>query len=131
MTIATFDQFGNARVLHNEINRMFERNTVDTGDMLVEWFLLEDIKENTNRITIKTDLSCMEQKDIYVNVVTGHLSMSGKRALETDERPENYHRVEMKYGKFSGKFQLPEATVAKDINASFNNRVLVVYLPKA
>ncbi|MBF0153284.1 MAG: Hsp20/alpha crystallin family protein [Magnetococcales bacterium] len=130
MSLMTYDPFRNARMLQNEINRFFERDVEGHNSMTAEWALRVDIQEDKDHVTIRADLPGIEQKDIALNVEHGRLTISGERKFDEGKTPENFHRVERPYGRFSRTFQLPDTTDLDGIQASSRNGVLTVTLPK-
>ncbi|MEO5368814.1 MAG: Hsp20/alpha crystallin family protein [Magnetococcus sp. DMHC-1] len=130
MSMITYDPFRGVRVLQNEINRLFERDMEGNNSLTAEWALRVDIQEDTDHVVIRADLPGIEQKDITLNVEHGRLTISGERKFEDGKRPEEYHRVERPYGRFSRTFQLPDTTDVDGIQATSRNGVLTVTLPK-
>lgn len=130
MSMITYDPLRGIRVLQNEINRLFERDVEGNNSLMAEWALRVDIQEDTDHVIIRADLPGIEQKDINLNVKQGRLTIAGKRKFEDGKRPEEYHRVERPYGRFSRTFQLPDTTDLNGIQAISRNGVLTVTLPK-
>lgn len=54
--------------------------------------------------------------------------MKGKR--EHEEKDNNYHHIERRYGTFSRSFDLPSDVDGKNINAVYKDGVLKLNLPK-
>jgi HSP20 family molecular chaperone IbpA len=50
--------------------------------------------------------------------------VSGERKLKTDEKKENFHRIETSYGCFCRSFALPGSADTDNINANFNHGLL-------
>ncbi|MBF0425544.1 MAG: Hsp20/alpha crystallin family protein [Magnetococcales bacterium] len=130
MTLTTYDPFRNFRMLQNEINRLFEHDVEGHNSLTAEWALRADIQEEKDRVIIFADLPGIEQKDISLNVEHGRLTIAGERRFEESKKPEDYHRVERPYGRFSRTFQLPDSIDLEGIQASSRNGVLTVVLPK-
>ncbi len=58
------------------------------------------------------------------------LTVSGERKLETEERKENFRRVERQYGSFSRSFSLPASADTDNISTNFENGTLRVDIAK-
>jgi len=58
------------------------------------------------------------------------LTISGERKVKEEVKEEDYHRVESSYGKFERSFTLPDNVDAENVDASTNDGVLEVVLPK-
>jgi HSP20 family protein len=58
------------------------------------------------------------------------LTISGERKFTNEENKKNYRSIETQYGKFSRTFYLPENVDAEHINATYNNGILELTVPK-
>ena len=94
------------------------------------WQPAVDIFEDEKEIVIKADLPDVKEEDIDVRVEDGQLTLKGERKFEHEEKKENYHRVERRYGSFQRTFGLPETVDAEHIVAKYDKGVLKVTLPK-
>lgn len=94
------------------------------------WSPAVDIYEDEKEIVIKADLPEVEEKDIDVRVDDGQMTIKAERKFENEEKKENYHRVERRYGSFLRSFALPETVDAEKIGAKYDKGVLKVTLPK-
>jgi HSP20 family protein len=95
-----------------------------------EWHPGVDIREEKDRIVVRTDLPGMRQEDISVEVADGTLTIRGERKQEEDTAEGRYHRVERSYGLFVRSFALPEGIDPGAVSATYRNGVLDVTLPK-
>ena len=71
----------------------------------------------------------MKKEDVKVEVTNGHLTISGERKTEAEERKEHYYRSEREYGSFYRTVPLPEGVKLDDVKATFADGVLEVSLP--
>ncbi|MEO5351620.1 MAG: Hsp20/alpha crystallin family protein [Magnetococcus sp. XQGC-1] len=129
MMIAQFDPVRNARLLQQEINRLFERDVEESSCVTSQWPLRVDIREDAEMIFLQADVPGVEMADIRVHVENGQLTIAGERRFD-DEKRDTYHRVERPYGCFSRTFQLGAVADVDKIQASYKNGVLLVALPK-
>ena len=60
----------------------------------------------------------------------GVLTISGERKLKEEVKEEDYYKVETYFGKFSRSFTLPDNADIENIEASSDNGVLEVIIPK-
>jgi HSP20 family protein len=72
----------------------------------------------------------MDEKDLDVRVEDNHLHIKGERKFENEEKKDNYHRVERRYGAFQRTFALPDNVASDKIEAKYDKGVLKVHLPK-
>ena len=94
------------------------------------WSPAVDVKETDNSFVLTADIPGLTKKDIKVNVANGKLSISGERSYETDQKNDNYHYRERRFGTFDRSFNLPETVDEENISAAFKNGILIVALPK-
>ena len=94
------------------------------------WSPAVDVKETDNSFVLTADIPGITKKDIKVNLANGKLSISGERSYETDQKNDNYHYRERRFGTFDRSFNLPETVDEENISASFKNGILSIQLPK-
>ncbi|ERN12016.1 16.9 kDa class I heat shock protein 2 [Amborella trichopoda] len=90
-----------------------------------------DWKETDNAHIIKADLPGLNKEDVKVELEEGSvLRISGERKKEVEEENEKWHRVERSHGKFVRRFRLPNNAKVDEVNATMENGVLTVTIPK-
>ncbi len=76
----------------------------------------------------------MRADDIEISLENNLLTVSGERRSEWREAEEerlSWHLSERRYGQFSRSFVLPRDVDAERIQASFEDGVLLVSIPKS
>lgn len=86
-----------------------------------------EIFDEEKLYSITLDIPGLRQEDIEIEVKDNHLHISGERK-KTEKT--NVLRSEKRYGKFSRVFSLPQNVNSDGIEASFQDGVLEVTLPK-
>lgn len=108
--------------------------TPATGDREImqktDWAPMVDITENKDAFVIKAELPGIKKEDVKVSVQDGVLTLQGERNYENTEDDDKRHRVERFYGHFSRSFTLPEHVDDENIQASYQDGVLELTLPK-
>ena len=94
------------------------------------WAPAVDIYEDDKAITLKVEAPGMNEKELDVSVEEGHLTIKGERKFENEEKEENFHRIERRYGSFQRTFALPNTVDAENISARYDKGVLKVVAPK-
>jgi HSP20 family protein len=89
-----------------------------------------DIDEEETRFVIHADLPGMDQKDIEVRVHEGTLLLAGKRESKHEEKKGSAYYRERCYGSFARRFKLGSSVDDSKIEATYENGVLTVVLPK-
>ena len=134
MTVLTrWQPFRELNALQNRMNRLFEEQygggreeSLTTGAFVPP----VDIYEDEHGIQLKLEVPGIDEKDLDIKVENNVLSVSGERKLEREEKEENFHRVERRYGSFVRSFTLPNTVSTDDIQADYDHGVLKVRLAK-
>ena len=79
---------------------------------------------------VDVDLPGVKKEDIKVDINKGILTISGERKVKDEIKEEDYYKVETYFGKFSRSFTLPDNADIENIEASSDNGVLEVIIPK-
>jgi len=97
----------------------------------IGWMPAVDVLEKTDKFVVKAELPGMKEEDINVSVVGDTLTIKGEKKTETEVEKEDYYRCERAYGSFYRSIPLPATVNAAKIEASYEDGVLEVTLPKA
>lgn len=89
-----------------------------------------DITENEKEYIVNAEVPGIDPKDIEVNFLEGSLSVKGEKRQDKEEKGENYHRVERRYGSFHRSFRIPKEVQADKIGATYKDGILHLTLPK-
>jgi HSP20 family protein len=89
-----------------------------------------NLSDNGDRFELSAEVPGLGKDDISIKIQGNYLELSGQR--KTD-RPEAYtvHRVERRSSSFRRSFTLPADVDADKVEASLNNGILNLVLPKA
>lgn len=96
-----------------------------------DWYPSVDVAETERAFHIHAELPGVKKEDIKVNVNDGVLTLSGHRESKSEDKTKKYHRIERSYGSFSRSFALPDDVIPDKVEASFQDGVLEVDLPKS
>jgi HSP20 family protein len=72
----------------------------------------------------------MKQEDLDIRLENHTLTVRGERKFEKEEKEENFHRIERRYGTFTRSFTLPNTVDTENVNADYNDGVLTIALTK-
>jgi len=91
-----------------------------------------NVSETDQEIRIEAEMPGVPEDNVQVEVIDDTLTIRGEQQAEREEdRGENYHIVERVYGTFLRSIQLPFAVKPDQIQASFQNGVLTIVVPKS
>jgi len=90
-----------------------------------------NVYANDQAQIISAELPGLTREDIEISVAGEALTISGSREPEKVEEGAEYHRRERSAGKFTRSFQLLFPVDADKVEASFEDGVLRIRLPRA
>ena len=125
MSLTHTDPFANLRFFEDAFTRMLSEPRISRP-----WSPAVDIFETEDELVLKADVPEVELKDIDVRVENQTLTLSGERKFEREETKKGYHRIERGYGQFTRSFSVPPTVDTENVQASYQNGVLTVTLPK-
>jgi HSP20 family protein len=119
-----------AAVEIDRLNRMFD--TMWNGEPLNSaWAPLVDIFTNHQQdVVIKAELPEVKREDLRVTFENNVLTIEGERKLDETVARDQYDRIERHYGSFRRSFTLPASVDSAKANASYQDGVLTITLPK-
>lgn len=94
------------------------------------WIPPVDVFETPESIILKADLPDINKDDVDISIENNTLTIKGERNSEKESKEKNFYRMERSYGTFSRSFTLPPVVAAEKAEASFENGVLTLTLPK-
>jgi HSP20 family protein len=134
MTYLTrFEPFRDLFNLQSQVNRLFQDfGRGGTDELLTSGTFVPpvDIYEDEHSITLKVEVPGINEKDIDVQLENNTLNVRGERKFEKEEKEENFHRVERRYGSFVRSFTLPNTVDPEKVEANYENGVLNIKLAK-
>jgi HSP20 family protein len=95
------------------------------------WAPALDISERKDAYLVTDELPGIEADDLEITMEDGLLTIQGERAFAQESSEQQFHRVERRYGAFRRSITLPAQVQAEQIEASFDNGVLQIVVPKA
>ncbi len=95
------------------------------------WMPALDVNETDDEYAITVELPGARKEDVTVEFEEGMLTIRGEKKSEREEKKEQQRFVERRYGTFSRSFSLPRDADGDRIQASFENGVLTLNIPKS
>jgi HSP20 family protein len=120
--------------LHREMNRLFDDvfnnfdNTPSLLGRMPAWPSVEVVQSDKD-VRISAELPGLDEKDVEVLVDDDVLTIRGEKRSETEDQERRFS--ERYYGRFERVIPLPFAVEEDKAEASFNNGVLTVTLPRS
>lgn len=119
--------------IQQEMNRLF--GTFFDGESAGaaiprRWVPAMDLVEEGDTYVLHADLPGVSEQDVKVELHDDVLTISGERRSEHAETREGYRRIERSSGTFARSLTLPEGIDPESIEATAENGVLTVRIPK-
>jgi len=132
MAIVRWDPFREVAALQNRINSLFGDLNSETGSPLTTASFIPavDVYEDDKKVVLKLEVPGIEEKDLDARVENHTLTVKGERKFEKEEKEENFHRVERRYGSFYRAFTLPTTVDTESVDAKYEAGVLKLELKK-
>lgn len=89
-----------------------------------------DMVENEKEYVVSAELPGMDIKDIDVTLSDGLLTVKGEKRQEHEDKGEDYHRIERRYGSFHRSFRIPGKIKMDGVDANYKDGILRLTLPK-
>jgi len=90
-----------------------------------------NVTENTKDFKLSLAAPGLRKEDFKIDVDGNMLTISSETREEKEEKDEKYTKKEYSYSAFSRSFTLPEGVNKEKIEASYENGILRLVLPKS
>lgn len=126
--LLTWDPARELDSLQTELDRVFGgflRPGTTTG-----WIPPVDVLEHPDRIVLRADLPGLAPDDLAIEFENGMLRLSGERRSNQRSEGAQFVRSERSWGRFERSFRLPREINPEAIEATFEDGVLELMIPK-
>jgi HSP20 family protein len=131
MTISRWYPIREVATLQNRVNSLFQDFAGDSEPVTTASFApAVDVFENAEKVVLKLDIPGIKEEDLDIRVENQALTVRGERKFEAEEKEENFHRIERRYGSFYRSFSLPTSVDTENVAASYDAGVLKLELKK-
>jgi HSP20 family protein len=122
--------FNEMERLQKEMNRLFDIYSPQRSRIAPSFPAL-NVWSSNDEVMLTAELPGVHLEDLDITITGSTLMLQGSR--EGDEVPggTNYHRQERGFGKFARSIELPFNIEANKIEATLENGILKITLPRA
>jgi HSP20 family protein len=140
-TMMRWDPFQDLRTAQEEMTQMTQMSPMlahalglhgqqQGSATATAWAPALDISERKDAYLVTVELPGLKPEDLDITMEDGLLTIQGERAFAQESSEQQFHRVERRYGAFRRSITLPAQVQAEQIEASFDNGVLQIVVPK-
>ncbi|MCP4422837.1 MAG: Hsp20/alpha crystallin family protein [Chloroflexi bacterium] len=119
----------NPTSLFNEFDRLFERS--HSRPVSRDWNVALDVAENDDVYTVKATVPGINPDDMEIVLEDDVLTLKGEIKSDEEIEDSQYHVRERRYGSFSRSIRFPTAVNGDAIEATYNNGILILTIPKS
>jgi HSP20 family protein len=137
-TMTRWDPFQDLRSAQDEMAQMSPMlahalglHTQQGNARSTAWAPALDISERKDAYLVTVELPGLKPEDLDITIEDGLLTIQGERQFTHESSEQQFHRVERRYGAFRRSITLPAHVTAEGIQASFEDGVLQILVPKA
>ena len=142
-TMTSWDLFEDLRSAQDELlrmNRVYSQRLAPVGyagqwfdpsASTQTWAPALDISERKDAYLVTMELPGVKARDVEITFEDSLLTIQGERHPADDPAAEKVHRAERRYGAFRRSITLPRHVMADAIEATTQDGVLQILVPKA
>lgn len=137
MTMTRFVPFrsglNDVAVLQNRLNSIFQDFARPEGNETLgmgNFVPAVDVYEDAQKLVLKLEVPGIRREDLDIRVEGRTLTVKGERKFEAEEKEENFHRIERRFGSFVRSFTLPASVDTESVAALSSDGVLSITLAK-
>jgi HSP20 family protein len=134
-SLMRWDPFRDTLSLRNAMDRLFEDSFVTPH---FGWIaptnaagMALDVYETKDQVVIKAALPGVKPEETEVTITGDTLTIRGESKEEKEVKEESYIRKERHFGSFARSVTLPAGLEADKAEATFENGVLTLKIPKS
>jgi HSP20 family protein len=95
MAISRWYLIREVATLQDRVNSLFQDFAGDNGTVTAASFApAVDVYENGEKVVLKLDIPGIKEEDLDIRVENQTLSVRGERKFESEEKEENFHRID-------------------------------------
>jgi HSP20 family protein len=130
--ITRWDPFREMTNLQSTLNRILSQENSQGDDLMTSGTFIPpvDIYEDEHSFKLQVEVPGLSEKDIDIRLENNTLTLRGERKFETEQKEENFRRVERRYGSFVRSFTLPNSVDTENVSADYENGLLNIRLAK-
>jgi len=134
MTMQRWEPFKEMVTLRNAMDKLFEDSFVRPTSWIFDegrGTVALDMYQTANDVVVKASLPGFKPEEVDISITGDTLTLKGEHKEEKETKEEDYFYRERRYGSFSRTVTIPAGIKSDKAEATFENGVLTLTLPKA
>jgi HSP20 family protein len=128
--LTRWDPFQEMLNLRRTVDRLFDNASPDHEWQPTQWGLAVDVVENKDDFIVKASVPGINPDDLDISYADATLTIKGEIKSDNEYEKNQYHLHERRYGTFTRSISLPTKIKGDAIEASYQNGVITLRLPK-
>lgn len=124
--------------LQREVNRLFDRfrtgfpvaDNLPSALFGAGGFPAIDVVDAGATLDVSAELPGVKEEDLDVSISGDVLTLKGEKSTDHEEKEENFHRIERRYGSFRRQIPLGFTPENGAVDAEFSNGILKLRIKK-
>jgi len=130
--LTRWDPFQEMLNLRRTVDRLFDNVGTDREwTQPTTWGLAVDVVEDKDNFIVKASVPGINPDDLDISYSDDTLTIRGEIKEDNEVKEDRYHLRERRYGTFARSISLPTKIKGDAIEASYQNGVITLRLPKA
>jgi HSP20 family protein len=135
MNVIRWQPFSDMLTLRQAMDRLFDDSFVRPSRLSTPFGegsdLPVDMYQTDDYVVIKASVPGVKPEEVEVTITGDTLTIKCEIRAEEEVKKDNYFRQEISYGAFSRSILLPGSVQTDKAEATFENGVLILTIPKA
>jgi len=134
MAMIRWEPFREMMSLRDAMDRLFEDSFVRPWHFWPDMGRRElplDMYQTANDVVVKAALPGVKPEEVDISITGDTLTIKGEHKEEQEVKQEDYFYKEQRYGSFSRSVTIPVQVRSDKAEATFDNGILTLTLPKA
>ncbi len=133
-TLMRWEPFRELTTMRNMMDRLVDDSYRDSPEVWshgdVTFPLALDVSEDEDAYLVEASVPGLDPDDLDITLTDNTLTVSGKIEQEEEKEGKRYHLRERRVGSFSRSLTMPTSVDPEKIEATHENGVLTLRLPK-
>ncbi len=131
MAVMRWDPWRELAQLRSAMDRVVDDSFSRSGSAWEVGVPATDVLVGDDELTVKMALPGFKPEEVEITTTADALLVRGETRKETEEKQDRYLRREIQTGRFSRSVALPFPVESERAEASFDNGMLTIRLPKS